>query len=251
MPHALRPHSASGNGGAGGMVSSAIQPLSSSGSDGQQLPVPAHHLGGVGEVVQHRAADDRAAFADVVAAERERGDDAEVPASATQGPEQVRMRALTGGDERAVGEHHIGGQQVIHRQAEPPGQVADTAAESQPGHPGGGDEAGRGGHAERHGRVVDVGPGAARVGADGVVVRVDRGAAQQRQVDDQGTVGYPEPGCAVAAAADGDLGAVGAGEPHAGDHVGGVSAARDRSRALVDHGVVDGARLHRSRDLPA
>ena len=34
MPHALRPHSASGNGGAGGMVSSAIQPLSSSGSDG-------------------------------------------------------------------------------------------------------------------------------------------------------------------------------------------------------------------------
>jgi hypothetical protein len=150
---------------------------------------------------------------------------------------------LTGGDERAVGEHHIGGQQVIHRQAETPGQVADTTAEGQPGHPGGGEEAGRGGHAERHGGVVHVGPGAARVGADGVVVRVDRGAAQQRQVDDQGVVGYPEASSAVAAAADGDLGAVGAGEPDAGDHVGDVPAARDRRRILADHGVVDGARL--------
>ena len=34
MTHALRPHSSSGNGGAGGMVISPIQPLSSSGSDG-------------------------------------------------------------------------------------------------------------------------------------------------------------------------------------------------------------------------
>ncbi len=34
MPQAWRPQSSSGNGGAGGMVSSAIQPFSSSGSDG-------------------------------------------------------------------------------------------------------------------------------------------------------------------------------------------------------------------------
>ena len=54
---------------------------------------------------------------------------------------------------------------------------------------------------------------------------------------------YPEPGRAVAAAPDGDLGAVGAGEPDAGDDVGGVPAARDRGRVLVDHGVVHGARL--------
>ena len=73
--------------------------------------------------------------------------------------------------------------------------------------------------------------------------RVDRGAAQQRQVDDQGAVGYPEPGPAVAAAADGDLCAVAAGEPDAADDVGGVPAARDRGRMLVDHAVVHGARL--------
>ena len=36
--------------------------------------------------------------------------------------------------------------------------------------------------------------------------------------------------------------AVVAGEAHAGDDVGGVAAARDGGRVLVDHGVVDGAR---------
>jgi hypothetical protein len=91
--------------------------------------------------------------------------------------------------------------------------------------------------------VVDVSPGASGVGADGVIVGADRGAAQQRQVDDQGVVRYPEAGRVVAAAPDGDLDAVLSGEPHAGDDVGGVAAARDRGRVLVDHGVVDGTRL--------
>ena len=243
MPQALRPHSSSGNGGAGGMVSSAIQPLSSSGQRRHQLPVPPHHLGGVGEVVEHRAADDRAVLADVVAAEGERGDDAEVPAAAAQRPEQVGVRAGAGRHERAVGEDHVGGQQVVDGEAEAAGQVADAAAERQAGDAGGGEEAGRGGHAERDGRVVDVSPGASGVDADGAVLRVDRGAAQQRQVDDQGVVPYPEARRVVAAAPDRDLDAVLAGEPHAGDDVGGVTAAGDGRRVLVDHGVVDGAGL--------
>ncbi len=243
MPQALRPHSSSGNGGAGGMVISPIQPLSSSGSDGQQFPVPAHHLGGVGDVVQHRAADDRAALADVVAAEREGGDDAEVPAAAAQRPEQVGVVVFAGGDERAVGQHHVGGQEVVDGQAEPAGQVADAAAERQAGHAGGGQEPGRGGHAERDGRVVDVSPGASGVDAHGVILRVDRAAAQQRQVNDQRAVGYPQPGRAVTAAPYRDLGAVLTGEPHAGDHIGGVPAPRDRRRILVDHGVIDRPRL--------
>ena len=53
----------------------------------------------------------------------------------------------------------------------------------------------------------------------------------------------PQPGPAMAAAADGDLGAVVAGEPDAADDVGGVPAARDGGRMLVDHAVVHGARL--------
>ena len=81
------------------------------------------------------------------------------------------------------------------------------------------------------------------IGADGVAGRVDGGAAHQRQVDDQGAVPYPEPGSAVPAAADGDLCVVAAGEQDAGDDVGGVPAARDRGRMLVDHAVVHGASL--------
>jgi len=84
---------------------------------------------------------------------------------------------------------------------------------------------------------------AARVGADGATSRVDGRAAQQRQVDDQGAVGYTKPGAAVAAAADGDLCAVAAGEPDAADDIGAVPAARDRCRTLVDHAVVHSARL--------
>ena len=116
----------------------------------QQFPVPAHHLGGIGDVVEHRAADDRAVLADVVAAERERGDDAEVPAAAAQRPEQVRMGVLARGHERAVGEHHVRGEQVIDGQAETARQVADPPAQGQPGHPGGGQEPRRRRHPERH-----------------------------------------------------------------------------------------------------
>jgi hypothetical protein len=86
-------------------------------------------VGRVGEVVQHRPPDDRAVLTDVVTAERERGDDAEVPAAAAQGPEQVAVRTLTGRHERAIGEHHIGGKEVVDRETEASGQVADAAAE--------------------------------------------------------------------------------------------------------------------------
>ena len=47
----------------------------------------------------------------------------------------------------------------------------------------------------------------------------------------------------MAAAPDGDFCAVAAGEPDAADDVGGVPAADDRGRMLVDHAVVHGARL--------
>ena len=93
------------------------------------------------------------------------------------------------------------------------------------------------------GGVIDVSPGAAGVGADGVILRADRGAAQQRQVDDQGVVPDAEACRVVAAASDGDLDAMLAAETYAGDDVGDVPAARDGGRVLVDHGVVDGARL--------
>ena len=53
----------------------------------------------------------------------------------------------------------------------------------------------------------------------------------------------PRPGAVVAAAADGEQQAVVAGEADGRRDVVGVGAARDQRRALVDHRVVDRARL--------
>jgi hypothetical protein len=176
-----------------------------------------------------------------VAAEGERGDQAEVPAAAAQRPQQVAVGVLAGGHERPVGQDHVGSQQVVRGQAKAPGQVADAAAEREPGHARGRDEAGGGGHAEGHGRMVDISPGASGVGPDRVRCGADGGAAQQRQVDDQRVIPYSEACGVVAAAPDGQLDAVLAAEPDTGDDVGHVPAARDRGRALVGHGVVDDA----------
>ncbi|HUY49937.1 MAG TPA: hypothetical protein VMV92_30200 [Streptosporangiaceae bacterium] len=65
----------------------------------------------------------------------------------------------------------------------------------------------------------------------------------EREVDDQGVVPDPEAACVVAAAADGDPDVVFPAEPDTGDDVGGAPAACNSGRVLVDHGVVDGARL--------
>src|SRR5690348_16097538 len=53
----------------------------------------------------------------------------------------------------------------------------------------------------------------------------------------------PRPAALLAAPADHDLAAVLAGEAHAGDDVGGIPAAGDGGRVLVDHGVVHSACL--------
>jgi hypothetical protein len=76
-----------------------------------------------------------------VAAERERGDDAEIAAAAAQRPEQVAVRGRAGRDERPVGEHDVGFEQVVDGQAETPGQVADAAAERKSANSSGGKEA--------------------------------------------------------------------------------------------------------------
>ena len=52
-PHTLRRCSSSGNGGPGGMVRNAKKPLELVGLRGQEVAVPAEHLGRVVDVVQH------------------------------------------------------------------------------------------------------------------------------------------------------------------------------------------------------
>ncbi len=179
--------------------------------------------------------------ADLVAGEAERGDHAEVSTAAAQCPEQIGMGRGARGDEGSVGKHHVRRQQVVDCQTEPPGQVADPAAEGESPDSGRRDEARWRGHPECHRRVVDVAPRAAAVHAHRVAGGIHRRAAHGGQVDDERVVPDPEPAGVVPAAAHREIDSVLAGEPDAGDDVGDVDAAGDRRGSTVDHGVVDGS----------
>ena len=90
---------------------------------------------------------------------------------------------------------------------------------------------------------VDLAPGAAAAHANGARLRVDLDALQRREVDDDAVVARPQAGAVVAAAADGQEQVVVAGERDRLRDVGRARALRDQRRPLVDHGVVDLARL--------
>ena len=65
--------------------------------------------------------------------ELERRRDPEVPAGATQAPEELGLVGLGRAHEPAVGRDELDGGQVVDREPEVPLQAADAAAERQPG----------------------------------------------------------------------------------------------------------------------
>jgi hypothetical protein len=171
--------------------------------------------------------------------ELEGGHHAEVAAAAAQRPEQVRVLRLAGGQEAAVGGDHVGRQQVVAGQAVRPGEVADAAAQGEPGDAGGGHHPAGGGQAKAVGGVVEVAPGGAALHAGGTTLGVDPHPTHGGQVDDQAAVVGGEAVDVVAAAADRDEQVLLAGSVDRGDDVGGVGAAGDRRGVPVDHAVVD------------
>ncbi len=88
--------------------------------------------------------------------EQKRGDDAEVAAAAAQRPEEIGVLRFTGGDETAVGQDHVGLQQIVDGQPELAREVADPAAEGDAADAGGGDDAARGCQSESVGGVMEV-----------------------------------------------------------------------------------------------
>ncbi|GAA3166015.1 hypothetical protein GCM10020001_109020 [Nonomuraea salmonea] len=80
-----------------------------------------------------------------------------LPPAAAQCPEQVRLAFGVGGDEGAVGEHDVRGEQVVQGEPEPAAQRPVPAAERQARHAHGPGGAGRGGQAERLRGAYDVG----------------------------------------------------------------------------------------------
>ena len=175
--------------------------------------------------------------------QRERGDRPEVAAAAAQRPEQVRLVGRVRGDRATVGEHDVGGEQVVDRQPVLPRQVSVAAAEGQPPDAGGRDDAA--GHAQpvRRGGTVDVGPGGAAADPHGSARRIDVDGAHRAQVRDDAAVTRAEARAAVAAAAHGDGQAVVAGEGDRRGDVAGVGTAHDQRGIAIDHAVVHGTGL--------
>ena len=184
-----------------------------------EVPQGGQHLGSaLDRVADQPGQDDRP---DPVGLELERGDDPEVSAAAAQGPEQLRVAGLAGGDDLAGRSHDLGRTQVVAGQPEPALQHPHPAVQRQAADAGLGDLAGRYGQPEQLGLVVEVGQGGAALHPDALAGRVDLDAAHQGQVDQQAVVAGAVPGDTVAAAAYRHRQARGPGEPHAPNDVGG------------------------------
>ena len=207
---------------------------------GQELAVGAHHLLGLLERPERGSGQDGA---DGMQSELERGDDAEVAAAAADRPEQVGV--LLGARTRlcSVGEHDVGLEQIVDRQAVAPRQVADPAAERQPADAGGRDEATWRREAVRVRGLVDLTPGAATADSDGARLGVHLDRPQQGQVRDDSVVANPEARAVVPAAAHRQRKLMRPREADRTRHVLRVCAARDQRRAPIDHRVVDLARV--------
>ena len=107
----------------------ANQPLMFSGAARMKSRQKLQQVRGGFQRPQHRPAVDGA---ERVQAEEERGHDPEVAAAAAHGPEEVGVLLRVGGDDAAVGQHHLDAEQVVDGQAVGAREVADAAAQGQP-----------------------------------------------------------------------------------------------------------------------
>ena len=67
--------------------------------------------------------------------ELERRHHAEIAATAADGPEKVGVLRCACLNERAVGGHHIRGDQIVYRESELAAEPPEAAAEREPGDP--------------------------------------------------------------------------------------------------------------------
>ena len=176
-------------------------------------------------------------------AERERRDDAEVGAGATDRPEEIRVLGLAGAANRAVGRHDLDLEQVVDRPPEAAGQIAETAAQSQSGDPHLGDEPERRREAVELGLAIHVAEKAPGLGCRGSRLGVDDHAAEPGHVECQTGVGECGAADVVAAAADREREPLVASEVHRCHDVGGAGRLDDQRRRLVDHAVPEERRL--------
>ena len=173
----------------------------------------------------------------------QRGRDPEVPAAATQAPEQLGVLVLARVHELAVGGDDVGGEQVVAGQADLAHEPADAAAEREPGDPRAGHEPAGHRETERLGLVIEVRPGAAALGDGRAARRVDAHRGHARQVDDDAAVAGRVSGKRMPTAADGHDEVLAAREVDRPHDVGDAGALDDQRRPLVVRAVPDRPRL--------
>ena len=206
---------------------------------GDELAVEAQDVGGVLGRPEHRSGHDGGA--DRVQREPERADDAEVPASASQRPEQVGVIVGRRPDDLALGRDHLGLHEVVDGEPVLAHQPANAAAQADAADAGVADDAARGGQAVRLCLVVDISPQGTALDESRALDGIDRDGAHRRQVDHDAVVAHGGAGHVVAPASYGDLEVAVAGEADRCGHVGGAAAAGDQSRSSVDGAVPHGA----------
>jgi len=187
--------------------------------------------------VDEGASEDRRT--DLVKVELETGDDPEVAAAATDGPEQVGVLVVTGVEESAVGRDHVRPAEIVDREPVFRGEPAEAAADGQPGDAGRRVDAERRGEAERLGLVVHVGQRRAGLDPGDLRVGVDDDRVHRAAVEDDPAVGDGRAGDVVPAAADRERAVPFAGELDRVDHVADAGTADDEGRSAVDHAVPD------------
>ena len=211
--------------------------LSSSGAPSTSSRQPATTSRGVVAVEEDEAAEH--GRPDRMQCHLHRRHHAEVAATTAQAPEELGVVVRTGLHHRAVGGHHLGGEQVVAGQAVGPHEVADAAAEREAAEPGGRDQAAGGGQAMRLCGGVEPGPLRPAAGGGSTCRGIHLDGVHRRQVDDDAVVARRESGDAVRAAAHGDRQAFAGGEAHGAHHVGGPGGSHHHRRALVDRAVPD------------
>ena len=206
---------------------------------GDEVPVEAQDVGRVlGRPEDRSGHDSRAEW---VQREPERADDAEVPAAASQRPEQVGVVVGRRPHDVACRGDHLGLDEVVDGEPVLAHEPPDAAAQAEASDAGVAHDAARGGQTVGLGLVVDVAPQGTTLDVGRAFDGIDRHGAHRREVDDDPVVAHCGAGDVVASASYGDLEVAVAGEAHRCGHVGGALAAGDQPRSSVNGAVPHGA----------
>src|SRR5579875_501519 len=141
-----------------------------------EFAIPPHHLRRLLDVPQHWASIDGM---DRIRLEHKLGDDAEVAAAPTQGPEQIGIFLFAGMDKATVSQHNIGAEQVVYGESIFAGQVPKTASQGESANPSCRNNAAGNGQAKSVGGVVNITPCASSPDADSFRCRVNMHVANE------------------------------------------------------------------------